>query len=188
MRVRQGRVGYTTGEPRDSVEGFTDGATEFIEARGSTEVDLLDWTLDGTVAQRRPTTPALTAPSESPTSRTPLSWSTATLVTPSCSSAPSDSPPKRSTSWPTDERAEPSPRESAHYRRIHTAALATGTSKHPLDPPHLLFFGISVREHLGAGPSPARATAARPENGSVRATCDERSDQAQRHRVVNALG
>jgi pimeloyl-ACP methyl ester carboxylesterase len=40
-------VGCTTGEPRDSVEGFADGAIEFIEALGLTEVDLLGWTLGG---------------------------------------------------------------------------------------------------------------------------------------------
>jgi pimeloyl-ACP methyl ester carboxylesterase len=45
-------VGYTTGEPRDSVEGFADGAIEFIEALGLTKVDLLGWTLGGTVAHR----------------------------------------------------------------------------------------------------------------------------------------
>ncbi|GGK67106.1 alpha/beta fold hydrolase [Streptomyces flaveus] len=43
--------GYTTGEPRDSVEGFADGAVEFIEALGLPQVDLLGWTLGGTVAQ-----------------------------------------------------------------------------------------------------------------------------------------
>lgn len=51
-------VGYTTGEPRDTAEGFADGAIEFITALGLTEVDLLGWTLGGTVAQhvalRRP--------------------------------------------------------------------------------------------------------------------------------------
>jgi pimeloyl-ACP methyl ester carboxylesterase len=31
-------VGYTTGEPRDSVEGFADGAAEFIDALGLTQV------------------------------------------------------------------------------------------------------------------------------------------------------
>jgi pimeloyl-ACP methyl ester carboxylesterase len=45
-------VGYTTGEPRDSVEGFADGAIEFIEALDLTQVDLLGWTLGGTVAHR----------------------------------------------------------------------------------------------------------------------------------------
>ncbi|WP_327110977.1 alpha/beta hydrolase [Nocardia sp. NBC_01730] len=45
-------VGYTTGEPRDCIEGFADGAIEFIEALGLTEVDLLGWTLGGTIAQR----------------------------------------------------------------------------------------------------------------------------------------
>ncbi|MGW0561473.1 alpha/beta fold hydrolase [Streptomyces sp. NPDC003016] len=44
-------TGYTTGTPRDSVEGFADGAIEFIEALGLPQVDLLGWTLGGTVAQ-----------------------------------------------------------------------------------------------------------------------------------------
>ncbi|WP_086668017.1 alpha/beta fold hydrolase [Lentzea kentuckyensis] len=43
-------TGYTTGEPRDSVEGFADGTIEFIEAVGLPQVDLLGWTLGGTVA------------------------------------------------------------------------------------------------------------------------------------------
>ncbi|MEV5714766.1 alpha/beta hydrolase [Amycolatopsis mediterranei] len=51
-------VGHSTGTPRDSVEGFTDGAVEFIEALGLSQVDLLGWTLGGIVAQyvtrRRP--------------------------------------------------------------------------------------------------------------------------------------
>jgi pimeloyl-ACP methyl ester carboxylesterase len=51
-------VGYSTGSPRDSVEGFADSAIEFIEALGLTRVDLLGWTLGGIVAQyvtrRRP--------------------------------------------------------------------------------------------------------------------------------------
>ena len=51
-------IGYTTGEPRDSVEGFADGTIEFIEALGLAKVDLLGWTLGGVVAQhvalRRP--------------------------------------------------------------------------------------------------------------------------------------
>ncbi|MEU4340249.1 alpha/beta hydrolase [Nocardia sp. NPDC023852] len=51
-------VGYSTGTPRDSVEGFTDGAIEFIAALGLSQVDLLGWTLGGIVAQyvtrRRP--------------------------------------------------------------------------------------------------------------------------------------
>lgn len=44
-------TGYTTGEPRDSVEGFADGTVEFIEALELSQVDLLGWTLGGTVAQ-----------------------------------------------------------------------------------------------------------------------------------------
>jgi pimeloyl-ACP methyl ester carboxylesterase len=51
-------IGYTTGEPRDSVDGFADGAIEFIEALGLPTVDLLGWSLGGIVAQavtnRRP--------------------------------------------------------------------------------------------------------------------------------------
>jgi pimeloyl-ACP methyl ester carboxylesterase len=51
-------VGYTTGVARDSVEGFADGAIEFVEALGLAQVDLLGWTLGGIVAQhvarRRP--------------------------------------------------------------------------------------------------------------------------------------
>lgn len=45
-------VGYTTGEPRDSLDGFAEGAVEFIEALGLTKVDLLGWSLGGFVAQR----------------------------------------------------------------------------------------------------------------------------------------
>jgi len=51
-------IGYSGGEPRDSVEGFADGAIEFIEALGLPLVDLLGWSLGGIVAQevarRRP--------------------------------------------------------------------------------------------------------------------------------------
>jgi pimeloyl-ACP methyl ester carboxylesterase len=51
-------IGYTGGEPRDTSEGFADGAIEFIDALGLTEVDLLGWSLGGIVAQhvalRRP--------------------------------------------------------------------------------------------------------------------------------------
>ena len=51
-------IGYSTGEPRDSVEGFAEGAIEFIEALGLPSVDLLGWSLGGIVAQevarRRP--------------------------------------------------------------------------------------------------------------------------------------
>ncbi|MFF7276475.1 alpha/beta hydrolase [Streptomyces griseorubiginosus] len=44
-------TGYTTGTPHDSVEGLADGTVEFIEALGLPQVDLLGWTLGGTVAQ-----------------------------------------------------------------------------------------------------------------------------------------
>jgi pimeloyl-ACP methyl ester carboxylesterase len=51
-------TGYSTGTPRDSVEGLAEGAVEFIEALGLARVDLLGWTLGGTIAQylarRRP--------------------------------------------------------------------------------------------------------------------------------------
>jgi pimeloyl-ACP methyl ester carboxylesterase len=51
-------IGYSSGEPRDSVEGFAEGAIEFIEALGLSMVDLLGWSLGGIVAQevarRRP--------------------------------------------------------------------------------------------------------------------------------------
>ncbi len=51
-------IGYSTGEPRDSVEGFAEGAIEFIDALGLSTVDLLGWSLGGIVAQevarRRP--------------------------------------------------------------------------------------------------------------------------------------
>ncbi len=45
-------VGYTGGEPRDSLEGFAEGAIEFIEALGLAQADLLGWSLGGIVAQR----------------------------------------------------------------------------------------------------------------------------------------
>jgi pimeloyl-ACP methyl ester carboxylesterase len=44
-------TGYSTGTPGDSVEGFADGAIEFIQALGLTRADLLGWTLGGTIAQ-----------------------------------------------------------------------------------------------------------------------------------------
>ena len=44
-------IGYTTGEPRDSVIEFAYGAIEFIDALGLAEVDLLGWSLGGIVAQ-----------------------------------------------------------------------------------------------------------------------------------------
>ena len=51
-------IGYTSGDPRDSVEGFAEGAIEFIDALGLSTVDLLGWSLGGIVAQavtnRRP--------------------------------------------------------------------------------------------------------------------------------------
>ncbi|MCX5316941.1 alpha/beta fold hydrolase [Streptomyces sp. NBC_00154] len=45
-------VGYTDGEPRDSLEGFAEGAIEFIDTLGLTQADLLGWSLGGIVAQR----------------------------------------------------------------------------------------------------------------------------------------
>ncbi|MFF4731718.1 alpha/beta fold hydrolase [Streptomyces mirabilis] len=45
-------VGYTDGEPRDSLEGFAEGAIEFIDALGLAQADLLGWSLGGIVAQR----------------------------------------------------------------------------------------------------------------------------------------
>ncbi|MGW0947878.1 alpha/beta fold hydrolase [Streptomyces sp. NPDC002623] len=45
-------VGYTDGEPRDSLEGFAQGAVEFIDALGLAQADLLGWSLGGIVAQR----------------------------------------------------------------------------------------------------------------------------------------
>ena len=44
-------IGYSSGEPRDSIEGFAQGAIEFIEALGLSTVDLLGWSLGGIVAQ-----------------------------------------------------------------------------------------------------------------------------------------
>jgi pimeloyl-ACP methyl ester carboxylesterase len=45
-------VGYTDGEPRDSLDGFAEGAIEFIDALGLARADLLGWSLGGIVAQR----------------------------------------------------------------------------------------------------------------------------------------
>src|SRR6202008_2066849 len=51
-------IGYSGGEPGDSIDGFAAGAIEFIEALGLSRVDLLGWSLGGIVAQevarRRP--------------------------------------------------------------------------------------------------------------------------------------
>jgi pimeloyl-ACP methyl ester carboxylesterase len=51
-------IGYSSGEPRDSIAGIAEGAIEFIEALGLSTVDLLGWSLGGIVAQeiarRRP--------------------------------------------------------------------------------------------------------------------------------------
>ncbi|WP_330323634.1 alpha/beta fold hydrolase [Streptomyces pseudovenezuelae] len=44
-------TGYTDGTPSDSIEGFADGAIEFIEALGLAQADLLGWSLGGIVAQ-----------------------------------------------------------------------------------------------------------------------------------------
>ncbi|WP_328347478.1 alpha/beta fold hydrolase [Streptomyces violaceus] len=40
-------VGYTDGEPRDSLEGFAQGVIEFIDALGLAQADLLGWSLGG---------------------------------------------------------------------------------------------------------------------------------------------
>jgi pimeloyl-ACP methyl ester carboxylesterase len=45
-------VGYTDGEPRNSLEGFAEGAIEFLEVLGLGQADLLGWSLGGIVAQR----------------------------------------------------------------------------------------------------------------------------------------
>ncbi|WP_406468608.1 alpha/beta fold hydrolase [Streptomyces sp. NBC_01594] len=45
-------VGYTDGEPRVSLEGFAEGAIEFIDTLGLAQADLLGWSLGGIVAQR----------------------------------------------------------------------------------------------------------------------------------------
>ena len=51
-------IGYSSGEPRNSVKGFAEGAIEFIEGLSLSTVDLLGWSLGGIVAQevalRRP--------------------------------------------------------------------------------------------------------------------------------------
>lgn len=44
-------VGYSTGEVRSTVEGFADGAIEFIDALGLSTVDVLGWSMGGNVAQ-----------------------------------------------------------------------------------------------------------------------------------------
>ncbi len=44
-------IGYSTGTPRDSVAAMAEGAVEFIESIGLTQVDLLGWSLGGMVAQ-----------------------------------------------------------------------------------------------------------------------------------------
>ena len=44
-------IGYTDGEPLSTTEGYAEGAIDFIEALGLTEVDLLGWSFGGVVAQ-----------------------------------------------------------------------------------------------------------------------------------------
>jgi pimeloyl-ACP methyl ester carboxylesterase len=44
-------TGYTTGEPRDSIQGFAEGIIEFLDVLGLSNVDLLGWSLGGYVAQ-----------------------------------------------------------------------------------------------------------------------------------------
>jgi pimeloyl-ACP methyl ester carboxylesterase len=43
-------TGYTSGQPRDSMQGFAEGAIEFIDALGLATVDLLGWSLGGYIA------------------------------------------------------------------------------------------------------------------------------------------
>jgi pimeloyl-ACP methyl ester carboxylesterase len=44
-------IGYSTGTPRDTVEGMADSAIEFLDKLGLENVDLLGWSLGGMVAQ-----------------------------------------------------------------------------------------------------------------------------------------
>jgi pimeloyl-ACP methyl ester carboxylesterase len=45
-------TGYSSGEARDSIEGFAEGTIEFIEALDLPAVDLLGWSLGGYTAQQ----------------------------------------------------------------------------------------------------------------------------------------
>ncbi len=53
-------IGYSSGEPRDSIDGFAEGAIEFIDALGLPTVDLLGWSLGGIVAQEVAPSPTRT--------------------------------------------------------------------------------------------------------------------------------
>jgi pimeloyl-ACP methyl ester carboxylesterase len=44
-------IGYSTGNPRDTVEAMAEGAVEFLEGLELGQVDLLGWSLGGMVAQ-----------------------------------------------------------------------------------------------------------------------------------------
>jgi pimeloyl-ACP methyl ester carboxylesterase len=44
-------IGYSTGQPRDTVEAMAAGAAEFLERLGLAQADLLGWSLGGMVAQ-----------------------------------------------------------------------------------------------------------------------------------------
>ncbi|MFE9644443.1 alpha/beta fold hydrolase [Streptomyces sp. NPDC006365] len=46
-------VRYSTGQPLASIEGFTDGAIELLQALDLAQADLLGWSLGGIVAQHR---------------------------------------------------------------------------------------------------------------------------------------
>lgn len=45
-------IGYTEGEPLETVDGFADGAAEIVEALGLSQADLLGWSFGGVVAQK----------------------------------------------------------------------------------------------------------------------------------------
>jgi pimeloyl-ACP methyl ester carboxylesterase len=45
-------IGYSTGQPRDSVEALAEGAVEFLDVLGLPQADLLGWSLGGMIAQQ----------------------------------------------------------------------------------------------------------------------------------------